>query len=309
MAGKGRRRMITIVAGLAGLALAGWLALQFAIARNGPAVVDLVDRITGRERRVAMVAREAYGTDPAQTVAVYRSQGAGKLLPVIVFVHGGSWNSGSPDDYGFIARALAPEGFVVVLAGYRLHPAARYPQMLEDAAGAVAWTRANIASHGGDPDRIVLMGHSAGAYNAVMTALDRQWLGREGQSADALAGAIGLAGPYDFYPFDTDSTRASFGEAPDPQLTQPVTYARADAPPLLLLTGEADTTVKPRNTRALAVAMAQAGGRAETGYYEGMDHAGILLALASPWRRDRAVLDRVIAFARQPSVPVQAEVR
>lgn len=309
MAGKGRRRMISLVAGLAGLLLAGWLGLQYAIARNGPAVVDVVDRVTGSERQVALVERAAYGDDPRQTVAIYRSGAGQEPLPVILFVHGGSWNSGNPADYGFVARGLVPEGFVVVLAGYRLHPSVHFPAMLEDTAAAVAWTRENIARHGGDPDRIVLMGHSAGAYNVVMTALDRQWLGREGQPVNAVAGVIGLAGPYDFYPFDSDSTRASFGEAPDPAQTQPVNYARADAPPLLLLTGEADTTVKPRNTRALAQAMTQAGGAAQTGFYHGMDHADILLALASPWRRDRAVLDRITAFAREPSVPVQEEMR
>lgn len=309
MTARGRKRMFSTIAVLAGLALAGWLGLQYAIARNGPAVVDLVDRITGSERRVAMVARSAYGNDPLQSVAVYRESDAAGPLPVILFVHGGSWNSGSPADYGFVARGLAPEGFVVVLAGYRLHPEVHFPAMLEDTAAAVAWTRANVARHGGDPDRIVLMGHSAGAYNVVMTALDRQWLGREGLPEKAVAGVIGLAGPYDFYPFDSDSTRASFGEAPDPERTQPVNFVRADAPPLLLLTGEADTTVKPRNTRALAGAMAQAGGGAWTGFYPDKDHADILLTLASPWRRDRTVLDRVVTFAREPSVPVQEEMR
>lgn len=309
MTARGRKRMFSTIAVLAGLAMAGWLGLQYAIARNGPAVVDLVDRITGSERRVAMVARSAYGNDPHQNVAVYRESDAAGPLPVILFVHGGSWNSGSPADYGFVARGLAPEGFVVVLAGYRLHPRVHFPAMLEDTAAAVAWTRANVARHGGDPNRIVLMGHSAGAYNVVMTALDRQWLGREGLPDTAVAGVIGLAGPYDFYPFDSDSTRASFGEATDPERTQPVNFVRADAPPLLLLTGEADTTVKPRNTRALARAMAEAGGGAWAGFYPGKDHADILLTLASPWRRDRTVLDRVVTFAREPSVPVQEEMR
>lgn len=301
--------MISILAVLAGLGLAGWFGLQYAIARNGPAVVDVVDKVTGSERGVAVVERARYGDDPHQTVAIHRETAVQGPLPVILFVHGGSWNSGSPDDYGFIARALAPEGFVVVLAGYRLHPKVHFPAMLEDTAAAVAWTRSNIARHGGDPDRIVLMGHSAGAYNVIMTALDRQWLGREGVPDNMISGAIGLAGPYDFYPFDSDSTRASFGEAPDPERTQPINYVRADAPPLLLLTGEADTTVKPRNTRALAQAIGAAGGSARTGFYPGMDHADILLALACPWRRDRAVLDQVVTFAREPSVPVQEEMR
>ncbi len=297
------------------LALGGWLAFQYAVARNGPAVIDTIDRLAGTERKVALVERAVIGDAPAQKLAVYRSQETEGTLPVILFVHGGSWRAGDPDDYGFVARALAPEGFVVVLAGYRLHPDALYPDMLEDTAGAIAWTKANIARHGGDPAHIVLAGHSAGAYNVVMTALDRQWLGREGLGSGDIAGVIGLAGPYDFYPFDSDSTKASFGEAPRPEETQPITYARADAPPLLLMTGEQDTTVKPRNTRALAQAVGAEGGPVATRFYPETDHSDILLALASPWRHNRRVLDPVVEFARDPdafirtSVPVQGETR
>ena len=297
------------------LALGGWLAFQYAVARNGPAVIDTIDRLTGTERKVALLERAVVGDSPRQKLAVYRSQETAGTLPVILFVHGGSWKSGDPDDYGFVARALAPEGFVVVLAGYRLHPDALYPDMLEDTAKAVAWTRANIARHGGDPGHIVLAGHSAGAYNVAMTALDRQWLGREGLETSDIAGVIGLAGPYDFYPFDSDSTRASFGQAPRPEETQPVEYARGDAPPLLLMAGENDTTVKPRNTRALAQAVGERGGRVATRFYPEMDHIDSLLALASPWRRNRGVLDPMVGFARDPaafaqtSVPVQGETR
>ena len=184
--------------------------------------------------------------------------------------------------------------------------------MLRDAAGAVAWTKTNIARLGGDPDHIVVSGHSAGAYNAAMIALDPQWLRAEGLGSDAIAGVVGLAGPYDFYPFDSDSTKAAFGGAPDPRATQPVQFARADAPSMLLLTGERDTTVKPRNSRALAAAITRAGGSVAAEYYDDLDHSGILTALASPWRRDRAVVNRIAAFAKnlprssdavQPPVP------
>lgn len=312
---KWARRLGWTVAILLVAVLAGALALFVAVQRNGPAVLDAVDRLTGTDRKVALVEKARFGESPAQKIAVYRSQETEGPLPVVLFMHGGSWNKGDPDDYGFIARALAPEGFVVVLAGYRLHPDSAFPGMLEDTAAAIAWTASNVAEHGGRPDHIVLAGHSAGAYNVVMTSLDRQWLGRLGQSGEAIAGVVGLAGPYDFYPFDSDSTRASFGEAPRPAETQPVTYARGDAPPMLLMTGEADTTVKPRNTRALATRLDEEGGRFATRFFPDKDHTDILLALASPWRRDREVLDAFVAFAREPgslgtpSVPVQGETR
>ncbi|MEO1922229.1 MAG: alpha/beta hydrolase [Sphingomonadaceae bacterium] len=280
---------------LLGLALVVW---NMASGHGGPRLVDWIDRASAGSREVAQLANVQLGDDPAVTAAVY-AQPLGKgdaPRPVIVFTHGGGWNWGDPDDYGFIARSLASEGYVVVLTGYRLFPQVRFPAMLEDLATAVAWTDANIARFGGDPGRIVLMGHSAGAYNSLMLGLDRQWLADEGLDADRFAGVVSLAGPADFYPFDKESSINSFGQAPDPQATQPVNFARADAPPLLLVHGGADTVVRIRNSEALARAVAGLGGRVDTAFYPEMGHNDVLLKLASPWWRDNRVRTRVLAF-------------
>lgn len=290
------------------LALAGG-ALLFAIRSNGPAVLDTVDRMVGGKRDVALVETARYGDAPEQKLHAYRGDAGGSPLPVLVFVHGGSWRWGDPDDYGFVARALAPEGFLVVLAGYRLGEDGRYPAMLEDTAAAVAWAHANAARLGGDPARIVLAGHSAGAYNVVQVALEERWLAAAQVPEESIGGVIGLAGPYDFHPFDSNSTRASFGSVGAGAESQPVNHARDGAPPMLLVHGEQDTLVKPRNTRALAAAMEGAGGMAETVFYPAMDHNAPLIALAAPWRDRRDVARRIAGFARentQVSVPVQA---
>ena len=117
---------------------------------------------------------------------------------MVVFFYGGSWNSGSRDDYGFVGEALASRGIVVVIADYRLYPQVRYPAFLQDNAHAVAWTYQHIAEHGGDPHQLYVMGHSSGAYNASMLALDPRWLKAVNLSPTMLKGWIGLAGPYDF---------------------------------------------------------------------------------------------------------------
>lgn len=313
--------MVWAFASVAFILLAAWIALQVAISRNGPAVLDTVDRITGGERGVNLLQTVSIGNSAFQKLAIYGDGKKDVQKPVLIFAHGGSWRTGDPDDYGFVARGLVPEGFIVVLSGYRLGEAGKFPAMLEDTAKAVAWTRANIAQYGGDPEAIFVSGHSAGAYNAAMVTLDPQWLEREGlDKKEVIAGFIGLAGPYDFYPFDSDSTKASFGEAPEPENTQPISFVRGDAPPVLLLTGEQDTTVKPRNTRVLTSAITEAGGTAKAEYFPAFDHTGILTALASPWRRDPAVIDRIAEFVRsvaaqkrasaeQASVPVQPETR
>lgn len=319
MGKKGLRLMALTVLWLLLIGGAGYGALQYAIGRNGPAVLDAIDRIAGGSRDVALIHRETIGSSSQQKILVYRDSVDTGPKPVIIFFHGGSWRSGDPDDYGFIARALVPEGFTVILAGYRLVPGGEYPAMLEDTAEAVAWTSANITRYGGNPNQIFLAGHSAGAYNVVAAALDRQWLGREGLNPDVLKGVIGLSGPYDFLPLDSDSTKAAFGGARDIEATQPINHVRADAPPLLLVHGEQDTLVYPRNTVALTAALTKAGGSANAAYFQDMDHNAPLLALASPWRRNPRMVDAITDFAKaalssheaggQASVPVQAAIR
>lgn len=302
--------MLPVLGGLVALlALAGaalWVAIQF----NGPAVLDMVDRVTGGSREVRLLAQSTYGESPAQKLRYYTATGAGERLPVIVFIHGGSWQWGDPDDYGFVARALAPKGFVVVLVGYRLGEAGLYPAMLEDTAAAIARIRTDVARFGGDPDRIVLAGHSAGAYNVVQVALERRWLEQADVPGSAIRGVVGLAGPYDFHPFTSEATQLIFATAGAGPESQPVNHARPDAPPMLLVHGEEDTLVRPRNTLALAESLSAVGAPVETAFYPGHDHNAPLLSLASPWRRRRDLAARVTEFAQRVttvSVPVQAE--
>jgi len=292
--------------------------LQFAIARNGPAVLSAVDQLLGDAGATQRAATISIGDDAAQKLVVWNSADQtsdSEPLPVLVFAHGGSWRSGDPIDYGFVGRSFVPKGFVVVLAGYRLHPHAVYPAMLEDTAAAIAWTHAEIAQYGGDPDRIILAGHSAGAYNVVQSALEEQWLGREGLATSDIAGVVGLAGPYDFFPFDSESTRNSFGETSNPEATQPINHAREDAPPMLLIHGERDDLVKIRNSKALSSALTATGAQVELVTYPEMSHNDPLISLAAPWRNSRDVDDLIAEFAQnlaptaKTSVPVQRETR
>ena len=217
-------------------------------------------------------------------------------LPVVVFIYGGGWHAGSKDHYAFAGKALASRGYIAVLPDYRLYPDVRFPAFLEDSAKSVAWVHDNIERIGGDPERIFLSGQSAGAYNVTMLALDRQWLGRHGKSPDFIKGVAALAGPYDFYPFTSDSTKNSFGAYDKPEMTQPVNFVRPDAPPLWLATGADDTQVKPRNSKTLRDRILEAGGDAEYVEYPDMDHIEIMMAIAKPFRHKGPVLDDMVAF-------------
>lgn len=247
----------------------------------------------GGSRRAAVGV--AYGPHPRQRLDVYTPTGASAApRPVIVFFYGGSWNSGTRSGYGFVGRALAARGFVTVIPDYRLVPEVAYPAFVEDGAAALRWVRAHAKDYGGDGGRIVLAGHSAGAYISAMLAVDGRWLGADRK---AVRGFAGLAGPYDFAPFTTASSQAAFGAWPRPAETQPVTWADASAPPALLLTGAEDATVRPRNSEALAAALRKAGVAAEVRRYSGIGHVGILTAVARPFRGKAPVIDDVAAFA------------
>lgn len=305
--------MLWILGGLLVLAALSFFALQVAIARNGPAVLDTVDRITATARNIERLPTTSFGDHPAQKLVVVRPEnaGSGDNLPVLVFQHGGSWKDGDPEDYGFVGRSFAPHGFVAVIAGYRLGEDGVFPAMLEDGADGLAWIRENIGDLGGDPDNIILMGHSAGAYNVAMLALDRQWLADAQVPHSAIKGVVGLAGPFDFYPFDSDSTRATFGGHSDPQATQPVNFVADHAPPFLLIHGELDTTVRIRNSKALANRLEEYGVVIDLLSFSDMDHTAPLLRIASPWRDKAPIHDAIRRFASNPktSVSVQGESR
>jgi acetyl esterase/lipase len=253
--------------------------------------------LTPKDDAKLVVANVRYGEGPRRTLDIY-SAGA-KNAPVIVFIYGGSWSDGRKDDYGFAGRAFAARGFIVVIADYRLVPEIAFPGFIEDGAAAVAWTQKHIAAYGGDPRRIVLAGHSAGAYNAMMIALNGAYLKKAGADPSAIRGVAGISGPYDFYPFDVKASMDAFGKAADPRATQPISFVRADAPPLLLLHGDMDTIVRPRNTLSLSAKQKEAGGQVETRIYAGLKHADPMLALSRPFRGKAPVLDDVTAFARR----------
>ena len=240
-----------------------------------------------------------YAQGERRMLDVYRPASGATAAPVIVFFYGGNWVSGSRKDYAFVAQALAARGFVVVIPDYRLYPQVRYPDFLDDSASAVAWTRREIGKHGGDPARIFLMGHSAGAYNAAMLALDPRWLGKQGIAPSALRGWIGLAGPYDFLPIQNPTTRPVFDFPNTPPDSQPLSHVTAGAPPALLIAAREDSTVNPsRNTGALAARLRTARVPLQELYYDGVNHATLVASLSTSLRRLAPTLDAVDAFVR-----------
>ncbi len=238
----------------------------------------------------------AYGPEPRHRLDIYQPEAAGTGAPVVVFFYGGNWNSGDRADYLFAGEALASRGYVGIVPDYRLYPQVRFPDFLFDCAQAVRWVLDNCASWGGDPRRIFLMGHSAGAYNAAMLALNPHYLQSVGVATKQISGLVGLAGPYDFLPLIGNVTKAVFGFPDTPAYTQPINFAAAGAPPALLATGAADDIVDPGNSRRLAVRLRASGVAVREIVYPKLGHRTLLGALAAPLRGLGPVLADVSAF-------------
>lgn len=283
--GGSRRSLLTALAALAAAPAAGC------------SLVGAFNAVAGRDPGGALAESGiAFGPHPRHRLDIYRPSETSGRRPVVLFIYGGSWVNGRRQEYAFVGSALAALGYVTVIADYRLGPETVFPGFLDDGALALRWMQTEIAAHGGDGARIAVVGHSAGAYNAAMLALDRRRLRAAGVEPGGLRAFAGLAGPYDFFPWDSPTSRAAFGAWPNPEQTQPINFASASAPPALLATGDADETVRPSNTHALAARLRAAGASVEERVYPGIDHARILTSLARLDRTRAPVLADLASF-------------
>lgn len=239
-----------------------------------------------------------FGPDPRQKLDIYAPVAAAANRPVVLFIYGGAWTDGDRGNYGFAARAIAALGYVTVVADHRTIPQIEYPAFIADGAAAFDWVAGHIAGYGGDATRVVLMGHSAGAYNAAMLALDPAYLAARGL-LDRVKGVVGLSGPYDFFPFDGPISLRVFGAVPDPRSTQPIHLVSASAPPMFLGHGDKDALVYPRNTVQMARRLRALGVAVTEKLYAGLGHAHPVLALGRVLRKRAPVLADVAAFLRQ----------
>ncbi len=262
--------------------------------------IGLIDALTPRNG-YSVEADIPYGPMPRQSLDLYRPERPKPGAPTVVFFYGGAWEFGDKGDYRFVAQALAARGYAVAVPDYRLYPRVRYPAFLEDGAAAIAWLQRNGTGHGVFEGPVALMGHSAGAYIAAMLTVDGRWLRAVGTSpCAAVLATVGLSGPYDFLPLTERNLMDIFGPEDARPLTQPVNHADGRAPPLLLVTGDADTRVRPRNSASLAARVRERGGSAETVVYQGLGHVQTVAAFARPLRWLAPVLDDVDRFLSAP---------
>ena len=272
------------------LLIVGGLAYQYA-------ALEIFNALMPKDAGSHLVKSDvSFGPDDRQKLDIYAPVAGTGPWPVIVFVYGGSWNSGDKEPYAFVGRALAAQGFVVVIPNYRLHPKSPFPSFVQDTAAAIDWATRHANEYGGDQHTVFAAGHSAGAYNLALAILDKSYLAALGTDLSALRGIATLSGPFDFLPLDTKVSIDTFGKVADLATTQPVNYLRADAPPFLILHGSDDTTVRPRNALSLYDKLKASGADVSLEIYPGIGHIGMITAFARPLRSRVSSLADVVTF-------------
>ncbi|GAC1381316.1 MAG: alpha/beta hydrolase [Aquirhabdus sp.] len=228
-----------------------------------------------------------YGTDSRQALDIYQPDQAnaksptGHGLPVVIFIHGGSWQKGDKEGYGFVGRSLAQAGYVTGVIEYRLAPKNIYPDYVNDSVSAISWVYQHIDQYGGNPNALFVMGHSAGAFNAVAAVDDERYWKNSHVPTSAIKAVIGLAGPYsyDFRKFDS---KIAFPLDLLPEDVMPDSHVRSDAPPHYLLTAENDNLVGIKNLLKMKRGLERANVPVETAVVPKVNHITMIIAMATP---------------------------
>lgn len=246
-----------------------------------------------------------YGDKPLQDLDIYypkplaqamKAESAiDKSYPMVVFVHGGSWESGSKEEYAFVGQSLAQAGYVTAVINYRKAPENVYPDYVKDAAQAIAWSYDNAKSFHADPNRLAVIGHSAGAFNAVAAVANEDFLAPYGMKPKDLGAVIGIAGPYS-YDFRQYDSATAFGANATPDEVMPDRQIKGEQPPYLLLTAEKDKVVHITNAIKMTEALKAAGVNVETGEIKGASHATSIGAMAPPLRWVNDVRAQVLTY-------------
>ncbi|MAQ71233.1 MAG: thioesterase [Alphaproteobacteria bacterium] len=245
------------------------------------------------------VANAVYDQKNNLSLSVYQSKSQiKKPQEVVIFFHGGRWETGSREDYKFIGYKLAEEGFLVVIPDYRKYPDVKFPAFVEDAAQAIAWVDDNIMNTNAfQGESLTVMGHSSGAHIGALALADASYLAKLDKAPSVVDKFIGLAGPYSFTP-EADDLKDMFGPAYNYPNMQVTTFIDGFEPHMYLLHGDADETVEAYNYQKLEQAITAKGGKVTVKVYKDIDHTDILKPFT--WvGGDAEILNDVKDFVRR----------
>jgi acetyl esterase/lipase len=237
----------------------------------------------------------AYGEQPRQKFDLYLPNAFTPPAPVVLFFYGGAFRAGRKEEYRIVGEALASKGVITAVADYHIYPDAHFPDFLEDGARALAALHARVAEFGGDPSRIFLAGHSAGAYISVMLAANPAYLRAVNADLSFIRGVIAIAGRYHELPLGDSIAREIF-RGPARAETRPATYIDGKRPPILFLAGAKDSKEVLESHRLLAAHLREKSSDVEERTYPNVGHMGIMVALAPGFRNRAPLRDDIVRF-------------
>ncbi len=280
--------------------LAAWVAISLLAGGIGLSVAMRAQR-----PGLLLAADVAYGPDHLERADIYGARGLSRA-PVAIFFHGGAYAFGDKNEvggvWGNVARALARAGCLALNADYRLSPRSPWPAGAEDVGRLVRWARAHAAAFGGDPRRIVLIGHSAGATHVAGYVLDPRL---EPDGDPGVAGAVLVSGRYTLGPIPGDpngpEVRAYFGGDTVRGDRAPIAHlATAHHLPLLVVVAGRENTGLARGASSLVAALCALGACQMFERLAGETH---LSEMANVGTDDQALSAPLIRFVR--SVPAR----
>jgi len=224
--------------------------------------------------------------DSMQSVDVYWND-ASENANVILFVHGGGWLSGDKKEYRDMAADLARLGMTVILLNYRLSPKVKFPAHVEDVAAAIAWAHTSLKKYNGDPEKIFLMGHSAGCHLITLAVCDKQYLEKYGLNQNNINGLITISGVFEIKTQEGGATKNYLGMVfgddekvwGDATCQSHINKSKNDLPPFLVTWGEKEDDLLKNESLNIISAFKSAGVMYQTFVFEGSDHNAFVTAL------------------------------
>jgi acetyl esterase/lipase len=233
----------------------------------------------------------AYGNKTAQKLDIYKAKDAGKNLPVIVFFYGGGYSDGSKDAYPFLAEHFTKQGYIVAIPDYSKYPDVKFPAFVEDGAKAINWVAENIGEYGGNDDKIIVIGHSAGAHIAALLNYDESY-----GAQDKIKAFVGLAGPYHFKPV-AEKYKKIFGPPENYKNMYVDNFVDGNEPPALLLWGTDDDLVGKQNIDILTQAVEEKSGKIQSVTLPDISHISIISAFTEILNKEKVtkIVDEYLA--------------
>ena len=247
-----------------------------------------------------------FGADDYQKLDLYLpAEDAAQGVPVLLFFHGGAWAHGYKEWNGFLTPGLVDLPAIFVTASYRLVPEHKFPAALEDAFAALAWVRSRVAAYGGDPERILVAGWSAGGTLAALITLRRDLYGAYGLPDEAIEGCLPSSSTFRVRrgapaPGERGLSYGDFllADPAEDFAASPIHYVGGNTTPFFISHGSDDFPHVEQSSREMVAALEKAGCPVEYRVYEGVDHYGNNLATqdsahdwvvtARSWLRDGA---------------------